>query len=154
MLGTNHMWGNGTVHPIILVVSCCVWGDNQGGSWDVSGILRTVWMPVGNTGHPSHSCVLLYMWCVCRSCGYCFWLVHVQSKTLVPCDTQDVRSYANQREIKQNHLHPICWVRDIIEFVVWPGSSHRKLYQNREVLPHSEALELQPSHMQSCHTDT
>ena len=37
---------------------------------------------------------------------YCFWLVHVQSKTLAPCDTQDLHSYANQREIKQNHLHP------------------------------------------------
>ena len=31
----------------------CVWGDTNGGSQDVQGILQTVWTPVGNTGHPS-----------------------------------------------------------------------------------------------------
>jgi len=31
-----------------------VWGDIQGGSWDVLGILQTAWTPAGNTGQPLH----------------------------------------------------------------------------------------------------
>ena len=34
-------------------MGACVWGNTKGRSRNVQGILRTVWTPVGNTGHPS-----------------------------------------------------------------------------------------------------